>query len=309
MTLTLPTGFEIQLLAPRSGERRRLAEEIAGRCGGSVHRVRLEDVEPALASGLGHVWHLTEAFTVHGREGARVCALLGEVATGPVGRSPSVLVTPPLASDHLAGLEAVLSPARELGFTVADEGAVHLHVDADPFRATHALANLVRLFGCWREPLHALLGTPPAQPGTGPLPSGLLDLVERPNDGWAGLLAAAAGIALPSDSDVDLSAVLRDPPAPGTIEVRLVPGTLDPSDVLRRAALLDGLLTRCLDPRPFPQQVSSDVSASAAELACSADSGMTAALPRARRSPRLSAVADSGAWSPLLPARDLEAAV
>ncbi|WP_344932846.1 amidoligase family protein [Actinoplanes nipponensis] len=75
---------------------------------------------------------------------------------------PCEIVTPPLSSDHGAALEELLGPARELGFTVPREAAVHLHIDGAPFREPHALANVVRLFAHWREPLRLLLGTNPA---------------------------------------------------------------------------------------------------------------------------------------------------
>ena len=57
---------------------------------------------------------------------------------------------------------------------------MHLHVDGAPFRRPEAFANLVRLFGHWREELWAALGTNPACRRLAPLPDALLDLVEQP---------------------------------------------------------------------------------------------------------------------------------
>ena len=94
----------------------------------------------------------------------------------PPGRErPCEIVTPPLVSGHREALGRLLAPARALGFTVPHEAAVHLHLDAGPFRGPAAFANVVRLFGWWREELWAALGTNPACRRLGPLPSGLLE--------------------------------------------------------------------------------------------------------------------------------------
>ncbi|BCJ56186.1 hypothetical protein Asp14428_76610 [Actinoplanes sp. NBRC 14428] len=75
---------------------------------------------------------------------------------------PCEIVTPPLSTGHAEALEELLAPARELGFTVPHEAAVHLHLDGAPFRQPHALANVVRLFASWREALRVVLQTNPA---------------------------------------------------------------------------------------------------------------------------------------------------
>jgi len=90
---------------------------------------------------------------------------------------PCEIITPPLTGDDGAALEELLGPARELGFTVPHEAAVHMHVDGGPFREPHALANVVRLFAHWREPLRMLLQTNPACRRLAPLPGPLVDAV------------------------------------------------------------------------------------------------------------------------------------
>ena len=87
---------------------------------------------------------------------------------------PCEIVTPPLTGDHRARAGELLGPARELGFTVPREAAVHLHLDGAPFRRPYALANVVRLFAHWREPLRALLQTNPACRRLAPLPEPLV---------------------------------------------------------------------------------------------------------------------------------------
>ncbi|MFI2364601.1 amidoligase family protein [Promicromonospora sp. NPDC019610] len=172
----------------------------------------------------------------------------------PAGRErPCEIVTPPIAEDHGRVLDDLLNPARALGFTVPTEAAVHLHLDGRPFRRPAAFANLVRLFGHWREPLWAALGTNPACRRLAPLPPELLRLVERDDQSWDEVAAAARGIGLTKYADVNLTQLVAPHPVRDTVEVRILPGALEASDILRRAALVERLVRRCLDDAPVPR--------------------------------------------------------
>ena len=355
MTLTLRTGFEVELIAPPGGDRRALAEEIARRCGGGVGTTFHTDSEPSLVPGMGHFWHLTQGFTVRDGDGAPVCDLVDDItittgldrdapaepgwfrvlsddrrllrlvdaSTDPASsledvlapvaalfgtdvqvlgaarrvldasgatvamaaplpgerQRPCEIVTAPITTDHAARLEALLGPARDLGFTVPHEGAAHLHVDGAPFRSPHAFANLVRLFGHWRAPLRALLSTNAACTRLAALPSELLDLVGRPAQDWAGLQRAAAQTGLTKYYDVNLTALLVDQPSRDTVEVRILPSGVHAAGVVARAALVEALLARCLERRPFPRPSSTDVRTGVEEL-CGLIGGSAAGLRR-----------------------------
>ncbi|GAB1640606.1 amidoligase family protein [Krasilnikovia sp. MM14-A1259] len=164
---------------------------------------------------------------------------------------PCEIVTPPLTADHRAALERLLGPARELGFTVPREAAVHLHVDGAPFRSAPAVANLVRLFAHWREPLRTLLGTNPACRRLAPLPPALVAAADAAAP-YEGLSRAAADGGLTKFFDVNLTQLFTDTPIRDTIEVRILPGAIDADAVLDRAGIVELLLERCLDPEPFP---------------------------------------------------------
>lgn len=330
-TLTLRTGFEVELVAPAGSDRRVLADDLADRCGGRVLRSFHTDSEPSAVPGVGVFRHLSPAFDVVDPEGAPVARLVDDItieadlagtrtppghrgwyrvlcddarllrlverhtdpdaalpdvlapvaglfgtwvelvggaarvndATGatvavamplPGGRErPCEVVTPPLTRDHGAALDALLAPARALGFTVPAEAAVHLHVDGAPFRRAGAFANVVRLFGRWREPLWAALGTNPACRRLAPLPAELVALVDRePAPSWPALAAAARSTGLTKYADVNLTQLVAARPARDTLEVRLLPGSVDAADVVARAALVERLLLRCFDDRPVP---------------------------------------------------------
>ncbi|TDO31605.1 amidoligase family protein [Paractinoplanes brasiliensis] len=164
---------------------------------------------------------------------------------------PCEVITPPLAANHHEALEELLAPARELGFTVPAEAAVHLHLDGGPFRRPQALANVVRLFAHWREPLRALLQTNPACRRLAPLPEPLVAATAgRP--GWDELSRAATEGGLTKFFDVNLTQLFAEHPVRDTIEVRILPGSIDAGEIVNRAALAELLLERCLTASSLP---------------------------------------------------------
>ncbi len=165
---------------------------------------------------------------------------------------PCEIITPPLTGDHGAALEELLGPARELGFTVPREAAVHLHLDGAPFRQPQALANVVRLFAHWREPLRTLLQTNPACRRLAPLPEQLVTAAGGGAPSEDDLRKAAADGGLTKFFDVNLTQLLTDTPVRDTIEIRILPGAVHADDILNRAGLVELLLERCLDTEPFP---------------------------------------------------------
>ncbi|GIE94720.1 amidoligase family protein [Paractinoplanes rishiriensis] len=185
---------------------------------------------------------------------------------------PCELITPPLATGHRDALDELLGPARELGFTVPHEAAVHLHLDGGPFRAPRALANVVRLFAHWREPLRAVLRTNPACRRLAPLPAQLVAAADAAEPDTATLRAAATAGELTKFFDVNLTQLLTDAPHRDTVEVRILPGSADPDAIVSQAALVELLLDRCLDPEPFPAAPARDGSAVPALLEIAAES-------------------------------------
>jgi Putative amidoligase enzyme len=163
---------------------------------------------------------------------------------------PCEIVTPPLAAGHRDALEEMLGPARELGFTVPREAAVHLHVDGAAYREPAALANLVRLFGWWREPLRELLATNPECRRLKPLPEQLVGLVDGVPT-YDEMREVAKQSGLTKFYDVNLTQLLRPDPVRDTVEIRILPGAIDADAVIERAVVVESLLDRCRDPKPI----------------------------------------------------------
>ncbi|MBM2619625.1 amidoligase family protein [Actinoplanes sp. LDG1-06] len=191
---------------------------------------------------IGDVWRLDD--------GSGSTIALAAPAGGERER-PCEVITPPLAGGHQEALEELLGPARELGFTVPSEAAVHLHFDGVPFRQAAALANVVRLFAHWREPLRALLQTNPACRRLAPLPEPLVAATTgRP--GWDDLHKAADEGGLTKFFDINLTQLFAEHPIRDTVEVRILPGAIDAGAIVARAALVELLLERCLVSSSLP---------------------------------------------------------
>ena len=129
---------------------------------------------------------------------------------------------------------------------------MHLHVDGAPFREPHALANVVRLFAYWREPLRALLQTNPACRRLAPLPAPLVAAVAGVPS-FDELRAAAAEGGLTKFFDVNLTQLFAETPVRDTVEIAH-PARRDHArtTIVNRAALVELLLDRCEEPAPFP---------------------------------------------------------
>ncbi len=179
------------------------------------------------------------------------------VATGLPGERhrPCEVVTPPLAERHLVALEALLTPARDLGFVVPEEAAVHLHLDGAPFRSVPAFCNVVRLFAHRREELWQVLGTNRRCQRLAAVPDALVALVEDPATrglGWDEFADRVRGTGLTKFMDVNLTQLVAARPVRDTLEVRVLPGARHGADIVDRAVVVEQLLDRCCEERPVP---------------------------------------------------------
>jgi hypothetical protein len=169
---------------------------------------------------------------------------------------PAEIITSPLVADHGAALDRLLRPARDLGCRVPVEAAVHMHLDAQPFRSPRALANLVELFSAWRDALWALLGTNRNCRRLAAPPQPLVDQVPllRRMSTWDEALTAAKAANVTKYSDLNLVHLLTAPTVKDTLEVRVLPGSVDTDEIMSLAAMVESLLDRCREdpwlPRP-----------------------------------------------------------
>ncbi|MEM7338525.1 MAG: amidoligase family protein [Actinomycetota bacterium] len=147
------------------------------------------------------------------------------------------VIFPPLTGEAGPQLAAVLEPARDAGFRVPAEAAVHVHLDAEPFRSAPALARLVRAFGSDRDAVHERLRTNPRCRRLAPLAPALVAEAAAPGFGrrpWGDVAAWLATLDLAKHADVNLRALAGHRSAADTVEIRVLPGSID-ADRIRAA--------------------------------------------------------------------------
>ena len=155
------------------------------------------------------------------------------------------IVTAVIDRDHRRALAALLDPARRAGFAVPVEAAVHIHFDAEPFRTGARLAHLVRLFAQRGPELRERFATNPRCRRLGPPPEALVALVSEPGfeaRPWPEIEAALAGVGLTKYADVNLANLWRRTPGKDTVEVRILPGSIDADAIAAQIAAIEALV-------------------------------------------------------------------
>lgn len=151
---------------------------------------------------------------------------------------PCELVTPPIETDHFERLEALLEPARQLGFTIPAEGALHLHFDGAPLCTASTVANLVRFLGVHGDALKDRFATNSRCTRLGRWPIEIFDVIT--SDGFAALDWEAARerlleIKLTKFCDFNLFNLVHAPSGKHTFEVRIFPVWLEAEPILEAA--------------------------------------------------------------------------
>ncbi|MDH4363055.1 MAG: amidoligase family protein [Acidimicrobiia bacterium] len=160
------------------------------------------------------------------------------------------IVTAVIDRDHRRALAELLEPAARAGFGVPVEAAVHVHLDAEPFRNGPRLGHLVRLFAERGPELRARFATNRRCRRLGPPPGALVALVNEPGFSerpWPAIEAALAGVGLTKYADVNLVNLWRRTPGKDTVEIRILPGSIDPDAIVAHLAAIEALVLGPLD--------------------------------------------------------------
>ncbi len=149
-----------------------------------------------------------------------------------------VVLRPMKGKELAATLRQVMKLATSLNFTVPDEAAIHAHFDAAPFRSTAALRRLVLEWTKQRPVLLRKFEPNPRCRKLGPFPADVVRVADLATDALefdtlaAGLLLGGLHRAV----DLNLLGLVERYPKQPTIEVRCLPGSLDPDATLSRVA-------------------------------------------------------------------------
>ena len=172
-------------------------------------------------------------------------------ATMPSERErPCELITPPMDADHHAVLSVLLGVARDLGFSVPVEAAVHIHFDATRLRSARTVARLVTLLDREGDRLKRIVATNPNCRRLGAFPKELLDAVAAPGFqdlDWTTAQAKLADLDVTKYCDFNLLNLIHDMPGKPTFEVRIFPGSMDADQIVRWARLFSAILEWAID--------------------------------------------------------------
>lgn len=169
----------------------------------------------------------------------RVC----EVVTRPVNRP-----------ERRRLVRAILDVTRDQGCTVPRSAALHAHYDAAPWRSVRALSALILRHASDRERWWHVLEPNPACKKLAPFPAPVVRLAHDPKGVGFKTFAAALSLAgARKECDLNICGVIEPHPRQPTLEVRCLPMSLDPDDVLSALAKAEALLAEALDSRRFPR--------------------------------------------------------
>ncbi len=144
------------------------------------------------------------------------------------------LVTAPLPANDRTTLPLLLDCARELGFTLPNEGATHLHFDATPFCSAVTLSDTMLLLHAQREELRESLHTNPYCRRLGAWSDELMQLVSsdefRQLD-WQEAQQQLVRLKPSKYCDVNIRNIAFGTKQKHTLEVRTLPATLDSSEI------------------------------------------------------------------------------
>ncbi len=161
------------------------------------------------------------------------------------------LVTAPLAVEDRTTLPLLLDCARELGFTLPNEGATHLHFDAEPFCSAGGLASTMQLLQREQKTLRTLLRTNPYCRRLGNWPDELMQVINA--DGFNDLPWEEARLRLRAQKpskycDVNIRNLVNQLHNKNTLEIRHLPATLDSRRIFAALEAFQLLFAHTLNP-------------------------------------------------------------
>jgi hypothetical protein len=158
---------------------------------------------------------------------------------------PCELVSAPISENHLEEIESLLEPARELGFTIPAEGAIHLHFDAEPLCSAATFGNLVRYLGVHSDAIKNHFETNPRCVRLGRWPIEIFDVISAPGFAqlsWEEAKEKLRDVKLIKFCDFNLFNVIHAPARKHTFEVRIFPVWMEGEKILEAAHFFSRIL-------------------------------------------------------------------
>lgn len=153
---------------------------------------------------------------------------------------PCELVTMPLSIDDTDSLSMLLNCAQKLQFQIPEEGATHLHFDGESFTSVKTFIKTARFLQEYRLVLRRLLGTNLNCRRISDWPKEFSEIIESDalqDLDWQEFRKRLSKTSINKYCDFNLRNLIYDIPNKHTLEIRILPSTLD-SDYIYRAVRL-----------------------------------------------------------------------
>ena len=163
---------------------------------------------------------------------------------------PCELVTAPLAAEDRTTLPLLLGCAAELGFTLPNEGATHLHFDGKPFCSASGLVVTMNLLHAQRDTLRELVISNPYCRRLGPWPDALVEAVNQPDFlqlDWDQARQRLLALKPSKYVDFNIRNLANNLQHKHTLEIRNLPATLDSSRIFAAIDAFQALFAHTLN--------------------------------------------------------------
>jgi len=158
---------------------------------------------------------------------------------------PCEIISPPYGDDPEPALRKLLMAAHALDFSVPAEAALHIHYDAVRLRDARALARLIKALDQFGDALRSLVRTNPRCVRLGPISDSIRALARDPDFQHLDWIKAQQRLieCKPTKyADYNFFNLAHDLPGKQTFEVRIFPGSMDVSEIMRNARLFAAIL-------------------------------------------------------------------
>lgn len=192
---------------------------------------------------------------------------------------PCELVTSPLQADDTSALGLYLSTAEELGFEIPVEGATHFHFDGALFADPSMFLKVARFLHQYRLVLRRMMGTNLNCRRIGDWPHELLKLIQTDellDLNWDDCRQRVAETSVTKYCDFNLRNLIFPSPDKHTLEIRMLPATLDSESLFRMLRCFHAIFAslhsqKAFEYRQFMEPTQQNAAGMLATLDMSAD--------------------------------------
>ena len=192
---------------------------------------------------------MVQIFDVLGNSVAIAAPLPGER------ERPCEWITPPLSENHGEYLSQLLRTVQDLDFSIPQEAALHLHFDARPLCQTITFQRVVTLLHRYRDALKTHVGTNPHCRRLALWDEKLLAIALDPNFAvlpWEMAIERLKQAKLTKYCDFNLKNWVYGLPEKFTLEIRILPMSLNATKILAMAKLFESVIDFAKTSKPLP---------------------------------------------------------